>query len=257
MAGNHRNRTRPALQGLPEQAYRAIREQILKGRFALGAAISRRRLAAELGMSIIPVSDAIQRLVQEGLIESRPQVGTRIRIPSETDIRDRFVVREALESQAARLFAQRAGMAERRELRELAAELDDLYQQRYANPENSSLVFEVNTSHVRLHMRISECSGSIALCHLIESNNVLFYNSLFDLVGEQPPVPPHFHSDLIQAISSTDQLMADAAMRVHVRYNLEATIQNMKRIGAQSESTWRLGRTNSAKSERNGLARDR
>jgi GntR family transcriptional regulator, rspAB operon transcriptional repressor len=107
MAGNHRIRTRPALQGLPQQAYRAIREQILRGRFVLGSAISRRRLAAELGMSIVPISDAIQRLVQEGLIESRPQVGTRIRIPSETDIRDRFVVREALESQAARLLVAR------------------------------------------------------------------------------------------------------------------------------------------------------
>ncbi len=176
MAGNHRNRTRPALQGLREQAYRAIREQILRGRFPLGAAISRRRLAAELGMSIIPISDAIQRLTQEGLIESRPQVGTRIRIPSEADIRDRFVVREALESQTARLFAERAGMAERRELSKLAAELDDLYRQRYANPENSELVFKVNTAHVRLHMRISECSGSVALCRLIESNDVLFYS---------------------------------------------------------------------------------
>lgn len=250
MAGNPKSGARSPLEGLPDLAYRTIRKQILNGHFPLGAAISRRRLAVELGMSIIPISEAFQRLAQEGLIESKPQVGTRVRIPTETDIRDRFVIREALESQSARLFAERAGMAERRELRELAEELDALYQTRYANPNDCSLVFQVNSAHVRLHMRISECSGSVGLCRLIETNNVLFYNWLFDQVGEQAPVPPNFHSDLIRAISGRDQLAADAAMRAHVHYNLEATIQNMRKISLQVEGSWRLGRKKSTKDAR-------
>jgi GntR family transcriptional regulator, rspAB operon transcriptional repressor len=247
MAGRSKGRAKPPLQGLPEQAYRAIRERILRGQFGLGAAISRRQLAVELGMSIVPVSEAFQRLAQEGLIESRPQVGTRIRIPTEANIRDRFVIREALESQSARLFAERAGMAERRELAELAEKLDALFQRRYANPDDPALIFEMNSEHVRLHMRIAECSGSAGLCRLIESNDVLFYNWLFDSIEEQPPVPPHFHAHLIAAISVTDQTAADAAMRAHVRYNLEATIQSMRKISAQTESSWRLGRKASAK----------
>src|ERR1700679_871165 len=155
MAVHSKGRAKAPLQGLPEQAYRAIREQILRGQFGLGAAISRRQLAVELGMSIVPVSEAFQRLAQEGLIESRPQVGTRIRIPTEANIRDRFVIREALESQSARLFAERAGMAERRELAERAEKLDALFRRRYANPDDSGLIFEMNSEHVRLHMRIS------------------------------------------------------------------------------------------------------
>ena len=229
-------------QSLADLAYRTIREQMLQGRFNLGAPISRRQLAIELGMSVVPISEAFQRLAQEGLVESKPQVGTRICIPTETNIRDRFVIREALESQSARLFAERAGMAERRELRDLAEALDDLYLRRYANLGDSSLIFQVNSQHLQLHMRIAECSGSAGLCELIESNNVLFYNSLFDLVGQQPPNPPHFHSDLIAAISTTDQTAADAAMRVHVRNNLEGTIQTIRRISAQVDSSWRLGR---------------
>lgn len=257
MAGASRAKIKSPLQGLPEVAYRTIREQILRGRFPLGAALSRRRLAVELGMSIIPVSEAFQRLAQEGIIESKPQVGTRIRIPSETDIRDRFVVREALESQSARLFSERAGMAERRELRELAAELDALYMERYSSPDDSSLAYELNAAHVRLHMRIAECSGSSGLCRLIESNDVLFYNWMFDLVGEQPPAPPHFHSDLLQALCSTDSMAADAVMRAHIRYNLEATIQSMRKIGAQVEGSWRLGRAKTAEGSGAALIRAR
>lgn len=246
MPGQPRRKSKPTLQGMTEQAYRAIREGILQGRFALGAAISRRRLAVELGMSIIPVSEAVQRLVQEGLIESKPQVGTRIRVPTELDIRDRFVIREALECQSARLFAERASVAERRELIEMANELDALYRKRYASPDDSSLIFHVNGAHVRLHMRISECSGSAGLCRLIESNDVLFYNWLFDLVGEQPPVPSTFHSDLILAISGTHLAAAEAAMRAHIRYNLEATIQSMRRVSAAIGRSWRLGRKQSS-----------
>ena len=252
MAGASRAKIKSPLQGLPEVAYRTIREHILRGRFPLGAALSRRRLAVELGMSIIPVSEAFQRLAQEGILESKPQVGTRIRIPSETDIRDRFVVREALECQSARLFSERAGMAERRELGDRATALDALYTERYANPDDASLAYELNAAHLRLHMRIAECSGSSGLCRLIESNDVLFYNGMFDLVGEQPPVPARFHSVLLHALCSTDPVAADAAMRAHIRYNLEATIQSMRKIGAQVEGSWRLGRGKGA--ERSGAA---
>ena len=123
-------------------------------------------------MSIVPVSEAFQRLTQEGLIKSKPQVGTRIRIPTETDIRDRFVIREALESQSARLFSERASMAERRELRDLAEDLDALYLRRDSKPSNSSLVFQVNNDHLRLHTRIAESlftifSGWIRLRHQV------------------------------------------------------------------------------------------
>ncbi|MHB1958379.1 MAG: GntR family transcriptional regulator [Acidobacteriaceae bacterium] len=239
---------KPSVQALPDLAYRAIREQILQGRFRIGAPISRRRLAEELGMSMVPVSEAFQRLVQEGLIESRPQAGTRIRVPTEADIRDRFVIREALESQSARLFAERASIVERRELRNLAEELDELYLQRDANPDDAALVFQVNSHHLRLHTRISECSGAIALCQMIESNAVLIFNWFFDLVGEQPPIPPHFHRDLIVAISGTDQAAADSAMRAHVRYGLEATIQSMRKISIEIENSWRIGRRRTRKS---------
>ena len=247
MARPVKGRSKPPVQPLPEHAYRTIREQILQGRFRIGAPLSRRQLADELCMSIVPVSEAFQRLLQEGLIESKPQVGTRIRIPTETDIRDRFVIREALESQSARLFAERASMAERRELRDLAEELDDLYLQRDLNPEDASLVFQVNSHHLRLHTRISECSGAIALCQMIETNAVLIFNWFFDIVGDQPPIPAHFHRDLIAAISGTDQAAADSAMRAHVRYGLEATIQSMRKISIEIESSWRIGRRRARK----------
>src|SRR5579875_1457894 len=92
---------------LAKRAYSDIRNAILRGDLPLGCPISRRNLARDLGMSVVPISDALQRLESEGLVESWPRVGTRVKVPTAQDIRGYYVVREALESQSARLFAQK------------------------------------------------------------------------------------------------------------------------------------------------------
>ena len=63
---------------LAGEAYVIIRERILRGEVAIGHVISRRKIAAELGMSFLPVSEAFLRLEFEGLLESRPRAGTRV-----------------------------------------------------------------------------------------------------------------------------------------------------------------------------------
>src|SRR3989442_10247696 len=91
---------------LATEAYAVMRRRIVRGKVGLGQVISRRKLAAELGMSFLPVSMALLRLEFEGLLESRPRAGTRVRIPSREDVLGHYTVREALEMQGARLFAQ-------------------------------------------------------------------------------------------------------------------------------------------------------
>src|SRR5437867_13115358 len=106
---------------LAAEAYNVVRQRILRGELVLGQVISRRKLAAELGMSFLPVSEALLRLEVEGLLESRPRAGTRVRIPTREDVRGHFIVREALEVQAAMLFSHAAAAAERSQLRQVAA----------------------------------------------------------------------------------------------------------------------------------------
>src|ERR1700735_3861507 len=95
-------------QGLAGEAYLLVRERILRGELAIGQVVSRRKLAAELGMSFLPVSEALLRLENEGLLESRPRAGTRVRVPTRADVQGQYIVREALEAQAAILFAAQA-----------------------------------------------------------------------------------------------------------------------------------------------------
>jgi DNA-binding GntR family transcriptional regulator len=221
---------------LCDKAYAAIRDEILRGQLRPGTPLSRRRLARELGMSVLPVTDALRRLEGDGLVESRARAGTRVRVPSEKDVRELYELREALETQSARLFAERATTAQRQELRRLAAQVDELFGRLQSEGGDPAFRFEVHRTHVSLHMRIAEHAGSGILRQMIERNHVLILNWLFDVAGRRTPLPPRFHSELVEAIVSGDPALADAAMRAHVRYGLPEVAG---RIHALEAVEWR------------------
>jgi len=212
---------------LAERAYRVMRNGILQGQFPMGAPLSRRKLALQLGMSPLPISDAIRRLQDEGLVESRPRVGTRVRIPTPQEVRDFYIIREALEAQSARLFAEKASPGERRELHKMATQVDEKMDQCQIRGVAPEITYRAYAFHTSFHMRIAECTGSPALRDAIEKNHVLIFNWLFDITAESAFTPAHFHRDLIDVIAKHDPEAADAAMRRHVRNSLEETLAAM------------------------------
>ncbi len=221
---------------LAVEAYHAIRDEILRGQLRPGTPLSRRRLARQLGMSVLPVSEALRRLEEDGLVESRPRAGTRVRIPTENDVRELYELREALETQSSRLFAVRATPAQRRELRRLAADVDVLFSRLAVDSDDPAFRFAVHSQHVHFHMQIAESAGSQLLKQMIERKHVLIMNWLFDVTGRRTPLPPGFHSRLAEALVSGDPEQADAAMRAHVRYGL-AEVSGQ--IGALAPPEWR------------------
>jgi GntR family transcriptional regulator, rspAB operon transcriptional repressor len=233
----------PASQvtSLADKAYLAIRDTILRGQLRPGTPLSRRRLARELGMSVVPVTHALRRLEEAGLVESRARTGTRVRVPSETDVRELYEVREALETQSARLFAVRASPAERLQLQRLADQMDTLFALLPANGADPAFRFAVHSQHVQFHMRIAEIAGSHLLQRMIDRNHVLILNWLFDVAGRRTRLPAGFHGRLAAALSSGDVAKADAAMRAHVRYGLSEISGQISTIGAPE---WRERRPN-------------
>ena len=202
---------------LAGEAYSIVRQRILRGELILGQVISRRKLAAELGMSFLPVSEALLRLEFEGLLESRPRAGTRVRIPSPEDVKGHFVVRTALEMQAATLFAEAATPGERAELRRLAARVDALSMQ------TDRLLYI--SLHMKLHRRIAECARCPALCEAIEKTHAL--HTIWYGVIRQPSAndSPRRHQDLVDAICLGDHAATESAVREHLAVGLERTLE--------------------------------
>jgi DNA-binding GntR family transcriptional regulator len=227
---------------LAKQAYTRILDKILKGEYPLGAALSRRKIAIEFGMSFLPISEAIKRLEQEGLVESRPRVGTRVRIPSVQDLRDRHIMREALETHSARLFAEKASADERAELRAMAAHLDTMTQRYPSGDSDPDYAFEAQMYHLSFHMRIAECTGCAALCESLKQNQVLIFNWLYDVAADHR-MPPQWHKQLADALVTGTPDTAEAAMRSHVRHGIEEIqAQIVRRFGIVASDLGRIKR---------------
>jgi DNA-binding GntR family transcriptional regulator len=96
---------------LRELAYSHIRGKLLEGRIVPGTRISSRALAREIGISFIPVREAIAQLAIEGLVDHEAGVGTFATRVQRDDLRDLYELREALEAHAIALAAQKIDAA--------------------------------------------------------------------------------------------------------------------------------------------------
>lgn len=66
---------------LREQTHARLREAILEGALPVGARLSAGRIAEELGVSTMPVRQALMQLIDEGLVESSARRWTRVAVP--------------------------------------------------------------------------------------------------------------------------------------------------------------------------------
>ncbi len=224
---------------LAAEAYLTVRERILRGDLAIGQVVSRRKLAAELGMSFLPVSEALIRLEVEGLLESRPRAGTRVRIPTRQDVEGHYAVREALEVQAARMFAQVATVEERSELKKLAARVDAMRSQPDANR------FVYLSLHERLHRRIAECARCPALSEAIEKTHALASTwRCTGISGPSDSEPSRRHLELLETLAEDDPGAAAEAMRRHIAGSMQRALERLEpyfRLGKRSRKRYARG----------------
>lgn len=90
-----------------ERVTRRLRDEILDGHRPPGSRLVERDLAAELGVSRVPVRDALRALVAEGLVTARPRTWAVVREFTASDVADLTEVRAAFEPLTFRLAAQR------------------------------------------------------------------------------------------------------------------------------------------------------
>ncbi|MDN3021102.1 GntR family transcriptional regulator [Streptomyces sp. S.PB5] len=92
---------------LRDRAYESIRDAIVTGELEPGAVVRDADLAERLGLSRAPVREAFSRLVDEGLLESKPQSYTRVTPLMAGEVRDAAAVVGAMHELATRVAVPR------------------------------------------------------------------------------------------------------------------------------------------------------
>jgi len=95
----------PLALGLPEQIAARIRNDVLCGRLPGGQRLRESDLVSRFGVSRTPIREALRQLIQEGLLDCKPNSGVSVSKCPPDAVRDLVVpIRRTLESYALRAF---------------------------------------------------------------------------------------------------------------------------------------------------------
>jgi DNA-binding GntR family transcriptional regulator len=187
-----------------EEAYKKILKLLLQRHFAGENRFSVREMAKILKMSVVPISEAIRRLQQLGLVICRPRKKIRIRILTTRELRDVMVIREGLECQSVNLLTRFATPKILQDLKGKAEKIDEAIHRQ--NLESlPQLDFEFHTALARA----SRCK---LLADKIEEFAIL------TLICSDPKIIDHSgdvgtHPRIIEMIGTGKPELAEQAMR--------------------------------------------
>ncbi|MHB1837943.1 MAG: GntR family transcriptional regulator [Solirubrobacteraceae bacterium] len=143
-----------------ERVYGLIRDRILSGAYGPGFRLVIDRIAAELGVSALPVREAVRRLEAEGLVVFRPNAGAQVTPADPSLYEESMVVVAVLEGFAT---AQAAVLAADELLPKLRAETDEMVR----CMENLD-VLGFGRANARFHRHIYEACGNPPLFDLLD-----------------------------------------------------------------------------------------
>ena len=192
-----------------KRAYELIREQITTLELAPGAPLNEQQVAADLGMGVAPVREALKLLAHDNLVVITPRHGLYVSEVSSPDLDQLSEMRLALEGLAARLAAERATSDD-------LVVLEALRQELATTPvEDSKRLFDVDH---KFHQAIARAAHNKYLAAALERNFGLS-KRLWHLATPHPGfLPPAVeeHLELVESIQAGDGERSEAIMRRHV-----------------------------------------
>ncbi|UTV59773.1 GntR family transcriptional regulator [Burkholderia arboris] len=146
---------------LYDKVYRQLSQALRQGQFEMGQSLTLRYLAGTLGVSMMPVRDAVSRLVSEGALETLPNRQVRVPLLTLGQYQALIEARVAAEGYAAYLSAKRIGGDALRDVKAANTRLKAAAKKR-----DHPTVMEANQA---FHFGIYRGADSPALLQIIEN----------------------------------------------------------------------------------------
>jgi DNA-binding GntR family transcriptional regulator len=186
-----------------------LRAEILRGRFLPDTQLTEVELARQLQVSRGPIREAMQRLIQEGLLRAERNRGVFVVELDSDDARDIYLARGVIERAAAAIVAKRRPEAALQDLQTIVAKL--------ATCVGSSWT-EIIGYDLAFHQTLVEAAGSVRLDRMFrtliaETRLCLirlepFYRETSEVVAE--------HEAILDALRAGDEQQADNLLRIHM-----------------------------------------
>lgn len=212
-------KSKPSHDGAPEsevlRIYQSLRQSIIDGRYEAGTPLRLQRLAEELGVSFIPVREAMRLLEKERLVRVVPNQGARVAELSLNDLVDAYQTRIALEADALRRAFPHL---DAELLAEIGQTKDKMVRAFESGDDDTAFAL-----HREVHFSLYERSESPWLLHLIEilwSHTERYrriatrLHDTYEEVGDE-------HASILEALKGGELEEAVAALRRDLEHTAE------------------------------------
>lgn len=206
-----------------EATTEAVRQAILRARYAPGQRLIEADLMQEYAVSRGPIREALRRLSSEGLIDIEPYRGAVVRRLSRKSLADSFELREVLEGVAARSAAQHyAGAIESGT--GAAQTLRDFLRREEGGDDDTDTHL---ASNAIFHAAIIRLSGNMHVSRLLAATQTPALRIHFAMLLDSAAVRRSYaeHREIASAIVNSDAVGAEKAIRKHVRSTAKLTLQ--------------------------------
>lgn len=188
--------------------YQALRQAIVTGHYPPGSRIIADQLAEELGISKVPVREAIVRLVGEEWLQVKPHVGAIVPELSPDEILETSALRAAVEGLAVRLSAEQSAPATLKQLRALAEQMEHAAEASPGDYPRLNLEFH--------SLAVQSCPFSSLRSMSTSLAEKVFRLAPVRLLPEYLPESQAQHRDLLAALERRDGEGAERVVRHHI-----------------------------------------
>jgi DNA-binding GntR family transcriptional regulator len=200
-----------------ERTYTVLRDRIHSGAFAPQTRLNIDALARELGVSAIPVREALRRLEAEGWVKFQPNVGAIVAPVDATAWEQQMVAVAILEGAATADAAARLKPSDMAKIRKLATEMEGV-----AAVGDAAKFSRLNR---RLHATIlARCANGYLLELLEQTNQRLdrIRDTMFNYLPERSKAAIGEHAHLVELLGSGDPAEIERYARWHKLQTVEA-----------------------------------
>lgn len=219
------------VQSIREVVYDKLKTAILSGAFEDGERLVEHDIAEQLQVSRTPVREALRRLESEGILEALPKQGLVVKDYSDDEIREIYLIREALESLAAEYAAKNATDDDIAELECLVEKMDDAMKSGSHDSDDAIL------AHQNFSEAYNRASHMPTLVRIIESlKDQLARCRTVSLRGADRRNAAHReHRELFEALRLRDPERAARLTRIHLKNATEAYFESSKDGGGEEK----------------------
>jgi len=212
-----------------ELVYKELERAIVTARIKPGERLVTEELARQMGISRIPIREAIGRLEARNFVTVQPQKGTTVNELSEKNLKEILEIRLMLEGTAARKAAMAATAGTVGKLEQLNKQYISAQQKKDADR-----TLSVNRE---FHFAIYLCAQMPILLSMIQNlwDQVSpYYHLMFrQTVFHDPQTGRDYHQKMIDALEEKDPQKVSKWLKIDLTESTEFVISVMRRIQAE------------------------